>query len=38
LNDHIRTLGLTLRDDEGGRLREWEIREFFEKTHLGEED
>jgi ATP-dependent Lhr-like helicase len=38
LNDHIRTLGLTLRDDEGGRLPEWEIQEFFEKTHLGQED
>jgi ATP-dependent Lhr-like helicase len=38
LNDHIRNLGLTLRDEEGDRLAEWEIQEFFEKTHLGEED
>jgi ATP-dependent Lhr-like helicase len=38
LNEHIRTLGLTLRDEEGDRLAEWEIQEFFEKTHLGEED
>jgi ATP-dependent Lhr-like helicase len=38
LNDHIRSLGLTLRDDEGDRIPEWEIQEFFEKTHLGEED
>jgi ATP-dependent Lhr-like helicase len=38
LNDHIRSLGLTLRDEEGDRLAEWEIQEFFEKTHLGEED
>ncbi len=38
LNEHIRNLGLTLRDEEGDRLAEWEIQEFFEKTHLGEED
>jgi ATP-dependent Lhr-like helicase len=37
LNEHIRSLGLTLRDEEGDRLPEWEIQEFFEKTHLGEE-
>lgn len=38
LNDHIRSLGLTLRDEEGDRIKEWEIQEFYEKTHLGEED
>ena len=39
MNEHIRNMGLTLRESlDDDRQKEWEIQEFYERTHSGEED
>lgn len=36
LKEHIRTMGLTLKKSDGQTMPDWEIQEFYEKTHPGE--
>jgi ATP-dependent helicase Lhr and Lhr-like helicase len=36
LNKHLRSLGLTVRVDELDTIPDWEVQEFYEKTHPGE--
>lgn len=33
--EYARTMGLALREREAGRISDWEIMEFYKKTHLG---
>ncbi|MFA5311952.1 MAG: helicase-related protein, partial [Methanomassiliicoccales archaeon] len=34
MNEHIREMGLTLRESLDDRQKEWEIQEFYERTHF----
>jgi len=36
LSQHLRTMGLTLRKIGGQTIPDWEVQEFYEKTHPGE--
>jgi ATP-dependent helicase Lhr and Lhr-like helicase len=36
LSQHLRTMGLTLRKIGGHTIPDWEVQEFYEKTHPGE--
>ncbi|QLH75684.1 MAG: ATP-dependent helicase [Methanomassiliicoccales archaeon] len=36
MNEHIRRMGLTLRESLDERERDWEIQEFYERTHFGD--
>jgi ATP-dependent Lhr-like helicase len=36
LTAHLRSLGLTIRVDDLGTVPDWEVQEFYEKTHPGE--
>jgi hypothetical protein len=37
VNRHVRALGLTIRvDDDADTIPDWEIQDFYEKTHPGE--
>ncbi|MEW5748178.1 MAG: ATP-dependent helicase [Candidatus Thermoplasmatota archaeon] len=36
IEDHARRMGLALSEDGGGSVSEWEIMEFYRKTHPGE--
>lgn len=35
LVEHVRSLGLTIRGEGSGAIPDWEIQEFYEKTHPG---